>query len=60
MKKVVLKKWVEYVLIIINLIALILIGSDSNNIGTFILIHFTALVVFMGSSLMLIKYGRVR
>ena len=60
MKKKVLKNWVEYVLIVINLISLILVGSDSNNIGSFILIHFTSLVIFMGSSLMLIKYGMVR
>lgn len=58
MKKLKLKSWVEYLIAIINFIALLIIGSDSNNTVFFITSHIIASGVFIINSMILIKYGR--
>lgn len=58
MKKVVLKKWLEVVLIIIDIIAFICLASDSDNLINFCIVHLIASIIFIIVSYILIKYGR--
>ena len=53
-----LKKWFRNVLIIISFISLVLLGSDCNDIKTFILVHLGSASVFVLANLLLIKYER--
>lgn len=58
-KKIVLKKWLESVLIIINFIMFVIFASDMNDTNLFIISHVSALIVFMFNSFILYKYGRL-
>lgn len=57
MKKRYLKKWVVNTLIIINLIALLILGSESKN--NFIMIHMIPLLIFIINCLILKKYSKL-
>ncbi len=57
MKKRYLKKWVENMLVIINLISLVMLGSDSDKY--FFTIHLTSLVIFVINCLILKKYSKL-
>lgn len=57
MKKRYLKKWVVNMLVIINLISLLMLGSDSNKY--FFTIHLTSLVIFVINCLILKKYSKL-
>lgn len=58
MKKLKLKSWVEYLIAIINFIALLIIGSESSDTLFFIASHIIAVGIFVINSMILIKYGR--
>lgn len=57
MKKRYLKKWVVNMLVIINLISLLMLGSDSDKY--FFTIHLTSLVIFVINCLILKKYSKL-
>ena len=56
MKKIVFKKWVVWVLMTINLISIMVLGSDCDNNILFALTHLFALLVLIINSLLLKKY----
>lgn len=58
MKKLRLKSWVEYLLAIINFIALLVMGSESSDTLFFIASHIIAAGLFTINSMILIRYGR--
>lgn len=58
MKKNVLKNWVVGVLAIINMIALMIMGSDCESLTTFLMTHLIATGVFAFNSMLIIKYGK--
>lgn len=55
-KKRRLKKWFETVLIIINILAFIVLGSDSDSLSLFIVVHLVALAIFLFNNYLLYKY----
>lgn len=57
MKKRYLKKWVVNMLVIINLISLLMLGSDSDKY--FFTIHLISLVIFVINCLILKKYSKL-
>lgn len=57
-KRLVIKKWVEKVLLIISAVALVVVASDSDSTKIFLITHLTAGIVLLGSAIVLIKYGR--
>ena len=59
MKKKRFKKWVEYTLLVINFLAFIMLGSDSDNMSTFIIIHITAFAIFAINTMLLFKYSDI-
>lgn len=56
MEKRVLKKWVEVVLAIIFISSLIMLGAETENY--FITVKIIAMITFLLSGYLLIKYGR--
>lgn len=57
-KRLVLKKWVENIILVIMALAFIVITSECDKISTLIITHAIALIIFAGSSAVLSKYGR--
>lgn len=58
MRKLVFKKWVTYLLVVINLLAVLIMASDCENISTFIIVHLVALIIFVINSMLLIKHSK--
>lgn len=58
MKRLVFKKWVMVVLGIIDLVAFMFICSDSEDLITWLIVHFVAGLVFWITSSLMIKYMR--
>ena len=56
MKRRKLRKWVEYSLIIINILAFIVMASDCESTKVFIISHLIALIIFVLNNHLLIKY----
>ena len=57
-KRVVMKKWVEYLLLGLFIIALILGASDCESLLTFITTHIISLIMLVFIALMFVFYGR--
>lgn len=53
MKKYKLRKWVEVVLVVIGILAFIVIGSDCEDMNTFVVTHLiaTGILILVGSIL---------
>lgn len=56
MKKRKFKKWVEVSLIVINILMLLVIGSEVENTILFVITHLGAAVVFTINSCLLMKF----
>ena len=54
-----LKKWVENVLIVFNMLLLAVMASDCNNLMLFTVTHLSALLLFIVNNLIIAKYGRL-
>lgn len=57
-KRVIMKKWVEYLLLGLFVIALILGASDCESLYTFIISHIVSLIILIFIALMFVFYGR--
>ena len=57
-KRIVLKKWVENLLLIIMVLAVLVIASDCISTGVFLISHAIAVVILVGSARVIEKYGR--
>lgn len=58
-KKVILKKWVEYILLIIQFILILILGAESDNFTIFLISKLIALAIFFVNHLILVKYTRL-
>lgn len=58
-KKVVLKKWVEYILLTIQFMLILIIGAESDNFIIFLISKLIALVIFFVNHLILVKYTKL-
>lgn len=58
MKRLVFKKWVEYILFTMEVILFILLGGDCKDLDMFVLIHIITLALMVLIGGLLIKYGR--
>ena len=56
---VVLKKWVEYILLTIQLMLILILCAESNNFTIFLISKLIALVIFFVNHLILVKYTRL-
>lgn len=56
--RTVLKKWVEVVLLLINLLCVFIMASDSDDFIVFVISHVSGLTVFTINSYLLYKYSR--
>lgn len=56
MKRLKLRKWAEYSLIIINILAFIVMASECESTKVFIISHLIAAIIFVLNSHLLIKY----
>lgn len=59
MKRIVLKKWVEVVIIFIQVILFMILGSESDDLKVFIISKLVALIIFGINSIILFKYSRL-
>ena len=57
-KKLVLKKWITFVLALINVICFVIMASDVDSLKVFVITHCIACLIFAFNSMLLIKYGR--
>ena len=55
-KRRILKKWFETVLIIINILAFMVLASDTDSLSLFIVVHLVALAIFLFNNYLLYKY----
>lgn len=58
MKRLVLKDWVVILLAVVNMLALLVMGSDTEDLKLFVITHLVACLIFTGNSMLIIKYGR--
>lgn len=58
MKKRYLKRWVEYLIVTVQLILFMIMGAESDNLKVFIFSKIIALILFYLNSLILLKYSR--
>ena len=59
MKKVYFKKWVDVVLVVIQMILIMLLGSEVDNTFIFVISKLIFLTLFILNSYILIKYSRI-
>lgn len=57
-KRLVLKKWVENIILVIMALALIIIGSECDKMSAFLITHAIALIIFVASAFIINRYGR--
>lgn len=57
MKRLVLKKWVEYLLITLTFMSILVLGAECNDIKIFIGSKFISLIIGLISTSLLYKYG---
>ena len=57
-KKLVLKKWITFVLALINIVCFVIMASDVDSLKVFVITHCIACLIFAFNSMLLIKYGR--
>lgn len=57
-KKLVMKKWMEKLLLVIGLIAVLMGASDCDNTKVFLITHGLAFVILLFIALMFVFYGR--
>lgn len=54
-----LKKWANTILLIIAIISFMFLGADSEDLKTFIVGHLINTSIFILSTSVLLKYGRI-
>ena len=59
MKKTYLKKWVEVVIVFIQVILFMILGSECDDLKIFIVSKLIALIIFVINSVILFKYLRL-
>lgn len=59
MKRIVLKRWVEVVIIFMQVILIMILGSESDDLKVFVISKLIALIIFVINSLILFKYSRL-
>lgn len=59
MKKVYFKKWVDVVLVVIQMMLIMLLGSEVDNTFIFVISKLIFLTLFILNSYILIKYSRI-
>ena len=59
MKKIYLKKWVEYILLTIQFMLILIIGGESDNLSIFTISKLIALTLLFLNHLILIKYTKL-
>ena len=57
-KRLVLKKWVENIILVIMALALVIVSGECDKMSTFIITHAIALIIFVASAFIINKYGR--
>lgn len=58
MKEITFKNWVSYTLMIINMIAVLVLGTDQADWSSFITVHLIALLIIVVNSILLFLYGK--
>lgn len=58
-KKVILKKWVEYILLTIQFMLILILGAESDNFIIFLISKLITLVLFIVNHLILVKYTKL-
>lgn len=58
MKKLVFKKWVQNLLLVIGVIAIIISASEVENLSSFIIVHSICGLILTLIAILLFKYGR--
>lgn len=56
-KKVYFRKWVSVLLLMIDMLAIMVLASDQQEIGTFIIVHLIGLIVFTIATSLLFRFG---
>lgn len=59
MKKIYLKKWVEYILLTIQFMLILIIGGESDNLSIFTISKLIALILLFLNHLILVKYTKL-
>ena len=58
-KKVILKKWTQYILLSIQFMLILIIGGESDNLSVFIISKLIALTLLFLNHLILVKYTKL-
>ena len=59
MKKIYLKKWVEYILLTVQFMLILIIGGESDNLSIFTISKLIALTLLFLNHLILVKYTKL-
>ena len=59
MKKIYLKKWIEYILLTIQFMLILILGAESDNLSVFIISKLIALTLLFLNHLILVKYTKL-
>ena len=59
MKKIYLKKWIEYILLTIQFMLILIIGGESDNLSIFTISKLIALTLLFLNHLILVKYTKL-
>lgn len=59
MKKIYLKKWLEYILLTIQFMLILIIGGESDNLSIFTISKLIALTLLFLNHLILVKYTKL-
>lgn len=57
MKRMYFKKWVTYLLIVVDFLLLLIMGSDCNNLLLFFIKNVITTALFLADTYLIIKYG---
>lgn len=58
MKRIVFRDWVVVVLVVINMLAFCVMGSDCESLKVFFISHFIAAGIFALNSMLILKYAK--
>ena len=59
MKKIYLKKWIEYILLTIQFMLILIIGGESDKLSIFTISKLIALILLFLNHLILVKYTKL-
>lgn len=59
MKKLVFKKWVDYLMVVIQFILFLILAGEVDNMKVFVISKLIAMIIFIFNHMLMVKYSRL-